>query len=309
MKKIIFAVLAFASFSFGVSLMNYEFFDKQDNIDIVLSFDSAYKPDITRREGENLVIVLKGVTSEEKSTISINSPILSEFEIVPHPNATHVIFINGAKLNIEAVQKDKLSLTLRVSDPNQKPISLTQNENGEKEKTNFTPFIMILCVLVLLVLVYFLTKKFARKKPKKSVDDTWDAFENIDNNATMAKFDEVKDESVAFKSNEKFEIFDDLNFEKKEAEFGEFEYKEEPNLNDDEPEFISEKPQEKFEENNNKSSKISKILEEESDDSENFGDEIKVVLTKKIDTNKLAVVLKHGENTHLVVLKNSNMIS
>ena len=51
MKKIIFAVLAFASFSFGVSLMNYEFFDKQDNIDIVLSFDSAYKPDITRREG------------------------------------------------------------------------------------------------------------------------------------------------------------------------------------------------------------------------------------------------------------------
>ncbi|MBO7370310.1 MAG: hypothetical protein J6U11_04615 [Campylobacter sp.] len=307
MKKIIFAVLAFASFSFGVSLMNYEFFDKQDNIDIVLSFDSAYKPDITRREGENLVIVLKGVTSEEKSTISINSPILSEFEIVPHPNATHVIFINGAKLNIEAVQKDKLSLTLRVSDPNQKPISLTQNENGEKEKTNFMPFIMILCVLVLLVLVYFLTKKFARKKPKKSVDDTWDAFENIDNNATMAKFDEVKDESVAFKSNEKFEIFDDLNLDKKEAKLNEFEYEED--ISYDEPELLNEKTQEKFEENDDKSRKISKILEEESNDNEKFGDEIKVISTTKIDTDKLAVVLKHGEKTHLVVLKNSNMIS
>ncbi|MBO7475982.1 MAG: hypothetical protein J6T36_03510 [Campylobacter sp.] len=307
MKKIIFAVLAFASFSFGVSLMNYEFFDKQDNIDIVLSFDSAYKPDITRREGENLVIVLKGVTSEEKSTISINSPILSEFEIVPHPNATHVIFINGAKLNIEAVQKDKLSLTLRVSDPNQKPISLTQNENGEKEKTNFMPFIMILCVLVLLVLVYFLTKKFARKKPKKSVDDTWDAFENIDNNATMAKFDEVKDESVAFKSNEKFEISDDLNLDKKEAKLNEFEYEED--ISYDEPELLNEKTQEKFEENDDKSRKISKILEEESNDNEKFGDEIKVISTTKIDTDKLAVVLKHGEKTHLVVLKNSNMIS
>ena len=134
MKKIIFAVLAFASFSFGVSLLNSEFFDKQDSIDIVFSFDSAYKPDISRREGGNLVIVLKGIVSNEKSTNHLNSRILSEFDIVPHPNATHVIFINGAKLNIEAVQKDKLSLTLRVSDPNQKPISLTQNENGEKEK-------------------------------------------------------------------------------------------------------------------------------------------------------------------------------
>ncbi|MBP5778920.1 MAG: hypothetical protein J6W17_03075, partial [Campylobacter sp.] len=73
MKKIIFVILAFASFGFGVSLMNYDIFDKQNNIDIVFSFDSAYKPDISRREGENLVIVLKGINCNEKSTNHINS--------------------------------------------------------------------------------------------------------------------------------------------------------------------------------------------------------------------------------------------
>ena len=305
MKKIIFAIFAFASFSFGVSLMNYEFFDKQESVDVVLSFDSAYKPDITRREGENLVIVLKGVTSEEKSSIALNSRILSEFEIVPHPNATHIIFPKGAKLNIEAVQKDKLSLTLRVKDPNLNQLPVSQNESDEKKKTNFTPFIMILCVLILLVVVYFLTKKFARKKSKKSVDDTWDTFENIDNNATMAKFDDVKNESVAFKSNENFEIFDDLNFDEKDSKSSEFDYEED--IGYDEPEFVSEKPQEKFE-NDDKSDKISKILEEESKDCDE-SDDIKVVLTKKIDGEKLAVVLKHADKTHLVVLKNSNQIS
>ena len=307
MKKIIFAIFAFASFSFGVSLLNSEFFDKQDSIDIVFSFDSAYKPDISRREGENLVIVLKGIVSNEKSTNHLNSRILSEFDIVPHPNATHIIFAKGSKLNVEAVQKDPLSLTLRVSDPNLKPIAVDESDQKNDKETNFGPFLTILIVLILLVLVYLAMKKFAKKKPKKSVDDTWNALDNFDNFEQNA--DEVKQENIALNSSEKFEIVDDINLDQREPEFSEFEYKEEPNLDDDEPEFISEKPQEKFEENDDKSSKISKILEEESSDNEKFGDEIKVVLTKKIDTNKLAVVLKHGENTHLVVLKNSNMIS
>ena len=307
MKKIIFAIFAFASFSFGVSLLNSEFFDKQDSIDIVFSFDSAYKPDISRREGENLVIVLKGIVSNEKSTNHLNSRILSEFDIVPHPNATHIIFSKGSKLNVEAVQKDPLSLTLRVSDPNLKPIEVDESDQKNDKETNFGPFLTILIVLILLVLVYLAMKKFAKKKPKKSVDDTWNALDNFDN--FEQNTDDIKQENIALNSNEKFEIVDEINLDQQEPEFSEFEYKEELNLDDDEPELVSEKPQEKFEENDDKSSKISKILEEESDDSENFGDEIKVVLTKKIDDNKLAVVLKHGEKTHLVVLKISNIIS
>ena len=307
MKKIIFAVLVFVNFSFGVSLMNYEFFDKQDSIDIVFSFDSAYKPDISRREGENLVIVLKGIVSNEKSTNHLNSRILSEFDIVPHPNATHIIFAKGSKLNVEAVQKDPLSLTLRVSDPNLKPIAVDENNQNNDKEMNLGPFLTILIVLILLVLVYLAMKKFAKKKPKKSVDDTWNALDNLD--SFEQNTDDIKQENIALNSNEKFEIVDEINLDQQESKFDEFEYKEEPNLDDDEPELVSEKPQEKFEENDDKSSKISKILEEESDDSENFGDEIKVVLTKKIDDNKLAVVLKHGEKTHLVVLKNSNIIS
>ena len=303
MKKFVFVVLAFVNLSFGVSLMNYEFFDKQDNIDIVLSFDSAYKPDITRREGENLVIILKGVIANEKTTTHINSRILNEFDIVPHTNATHIVFTKGVKLKVEAVQKDTLTLTLRVSDPNLSKLSVDEKTADEPKKRNFGPIIMILCVLILLVLVYFLMKKFAKKRPKKSVDDTWNALDNFEQNLSGNKR-----ENIALNSNDSFEILDDIKFDKDEPKFSKFE--EELDFSDDEPEFVSEKSQKKFNpnyENNDKSYKISQILEEESKDEKN-DDEIQVILTKKLDGEKVAVVLKHNGKKHLVVLKDSNII-
>ena len=46
MKKILILAIFLTNFCFGVSLMNYEFFDNENSVDIVLSFDSAYTPDI-----------------------------------------------------------------------------------------------------------------------------------------------------------------------------------------------------------------------------------------------------------------------
>lgn len=79
MKKILILTIFLTNFCFGVSLMNYEFFDNENSVDIVLSFDSAYTPDIYKKiDSESQIITLKNVKSDEKFTNQLNSKIISD---------------------------------------------------------------------------------------------------------------------------------------------------------------------------------------------------------------------------------------
>lgn len=338
MKKIFFAFLAFISFANAVSLMNYEIFDNSDSIDITLSFDSAYKPDIFRKiDKDELSIILKGAMSEEKFNNQINSKVISEFSIIPAENSMQIVFKKAANLNVDAlIGKDALSLTLRVSNSSYKQVKLdpdnlkTSGGSGGFAKI----FSIILSVLVGLFFVILLLKFLFKRKNKKTVDSTWSAFDRVfekDEVSLNPENSHIQNGETAeipaeneFKFSHKIE---DENLEEISKEnLGENLDENSPDLDilkEENSEFIAEnEPDKQMEdETSNQEAReeeiatygyapkhsISDVLDDEMRDS--VDDEIaSVILQRKIDANSTALIVKYGKNSHLVVLKKSNIV-
>lgn len=287
MKKITILIAFLANFCFGVSLMNYEFFDNSNSVDIVLSFDSAYNPDIYKKiEGDTQTITLKKVRSDEKFTNQINSKILSEFSIIPKQNETEISFSKGKDLSIEALSgNEKLSLTLRVKNPNFNQMQVQNEAENSEVSSGFDKGIIfvIFAVLILLVLAVFVLK-ILKKNNKKSIDSEWKVFENNDFNG------EIKNEVENFRNFNESENFRDENFETENLSSENFENFEPEN----------------FQTFENFEKVVENFQDDEIDNAQNS--DFKVIYNKKIDEQNHAVVLNFQGDDYLVVLKKSNIL-
>lgn len=322
MKKILILTIFLTNFCFGVSLMNYEFFDNENSVDIVLSFDSAYTPDIYKKiDSESQIITLKNVKSDEKFTNQLNSKIISEFGIIPSGNETQIVFNKGKDLNIEALsQNDKLSLILRVKNPNFKQLAVQNDESNinsdEKSGPNF--IFVILSVIVVLIIALIFIKLM--KKNKKSVDAAWSIFENEQNGGLEDNLKEEINEQINktvdekvqnfSQENTKFENFTPESFEKN------LESNDKSNENQEKTDELKmqneeidyQKPEISKIDANDDFKNLSKNFEDDEDDELIGTDDIKVVFQKKIDEKNRAVVLNLLDKNYLVVLKDSNVL-
>lgn len=322
MKKILILVIFLTNFCFGVSLMNYEFFDNENSVDIVLSFDSAYTPDIYKKiDSESQIITLKNVKSDEKFTNQLNSKIISEFGIIPSGGETQIVFNKGKDLNIEALsQNDKLSLILRVKNPNFKQLAVQNDESNinsdEKSGPNF--IFVILSVIAVFVIALIFIKLM--KKNKKSVDAAWSIFENEQNGGLEDNLKEEINEQINktvdekvqnfSQANTKFENFTPKSFEKN------LESNDKSNENQEKTDELKiqneeidyKKPEISKIDANDDFKNLSKNFEDDEDDELIGTDDIKVVFQKKIDEKNRAVVLNLLDKNYLVVLKDSNVL-
>ncbi len=322
MKKILILIIFLTNFCFGVSLMNYEFFDNENSVDIVLSFDSAYTPDIYKKiDSESQIITLKNVKSDEKFTNQLNSKIISEFGIIPSGGETQIVFNKGKDLNIEALsQNDKLSLILRVKNPNFKQLAVQNDESNinsdEKSGPNF--IFVILSVIAVFVIALIFIKLM--KKNKKSVDAAWSIFENEQNGGLEDNLKEEINEQINktvdekvqnfSQANTKFENFTPKSFEKN------LESNDKSNENQEKTDELKiqneeidyKKPEISKIDANDDFKNLSKNFEDDEDDELIGTDDIKVVFQKKIDEKNRAVVLNLLDKNYLVVLKDSNVL-
>lgn len=322
MKKILILAIFLTNFCFGVSLMNYEFFDNENSVDIVLSFDSAYTPDIYKKiDSESQIITLKNVKSDEKFTNQLNSKIISEFGIIPSGGETQIVFNKGKDLNIEALsQNDKLSLILRVKNPNFKQLAVQNDENNinpdEKRGPNFI-FVILSVIAVLIIALVFIK---LMKKNKKSVDAAWSIFENEQNSGLEDNLKEEINEQINktvdekvqnfSQANTKFENFTPESFEKN------LESNDKSNENQEKTDELKmqneeidyQKPEISKIDANDDFKNLSKNFEDDEDDELIGTDDIKVVFQKKIDEKNRAVVLNLLDKNYLVVLKDSNVL-
>ena len=322
MKKILILTIFLTNFCFGVSLMNYEFFDNENSVDIVLSFDSAYTPDIYKKiDSESQIITLKNVKSDEKFTNQLNSKIISEFGIIPSGDETQIVFNKGKDLNIEALsQNDKLSLILRVKNPNFKQLAVQNDESNinsdEKSGPNF--IFVILSVIAVFVIALIFIKLM--KRNKKSVDAAWSIFENEQNGGLEDNLKEEINEQINktvdekvqnfSQANTKFENFTPESFEKN------LESNDKSNENQEKTDELKiqneeidyNKPEISKIDTNNDFTNLSKNFEDDEDDELISTDDIKVVFQKKIDEKNRAVVLNLLDKNYLVVLKDSNVL-
>lgn len=322
MKKILILTIFLTNFCFGVSLMNYEFFDNENSVDIVLSFDSAYTPDIYKKiDSESQIITLKNVKSDEKFTNQLNSKIISEFGIIPSGSETQIVFNKGKDLNIEALsQNDKLSLILRVKNPNFKQLAVQNDESNinsdEKSGPNF--IFVILSVIAVLIIALIFIKLI--KRNKKSVDAAWSIFENEQNGGLEDNLKEEINEQINktvdekvqnfSQENTKFENFTPESFEKNlESNNKSNENQEKTDeLKMQNEEIDYQKPEISKIDANDDFKNLSKNFEDDEDDELIGTDDIKVVFQKKIDEKNRAVVLNLLDKNYLVVLKDSNVL-
>ncbi len=322
MKKILILTIFLTNFCFGVSLMNYEFFDNENSVDIVLSFDSAYTPDIYKKiDSESQIITLKNVKSDEKFTNQLNSKIISEFGIIPSGGETQIVFNKGKDLNIEALsQNDKLSLILRVKNPNFKQLAVQNDESNinsdEKSGPNFI-FVILSVIAVLIIALIFIK---LMKRNKKSVDAAWSIFENEQNGGLEDNLKEEINEQINktvdekvqnfSQENTKFENFTPESFEKN------LESNDKSNENQEKTDELKmkneeidyQKPEISKIDANDDFKNLSKNFEDDEDDELIGTDDIKVVFQKKIDEKNRAVVLNLLDKNYLVVLKDSNVL-
>ena len=183
MKKIF--LILIANFCLGANLMQYDLFNHDDSVDIVLAFDSAYKPDIVRSvDGQSMSLILKGLGGDEKfNEMRTNQKVLKSFTIAPKGKDIEINFPTGASLLVDALTQDgNLKLVLRVKNPafDQSRMSV-KSEGGEAAsgKSSSLGWIMPLLVAILFIVaaVVFVRKVLARKS-HKSIDETWRVFDD-----------------------------------------------------------------------------------------------------------------------------------
>ena len=183
MKKIF--LILIANFCLGANLMQYDLFNHDDSVDIVLAFDSAYKPDIVRSvDGQSMSLILKGLGGDEKfNEMRTNQKVLKSFTIAPKGKDIEINFPTGASLLVDALTQDgNLKLVLRVKNPafDQSRMSV-KSEGGEAAsgKSSSLGWIMPLLVAILfIVAAAVFVRKILARKPHKSIDETWRVFDD-----------------------------------------------------------------------------------------------------------------------------------
>ena len=183
MKKIF--LILIANFCLGANLMQYDLFNHDDSVDIVLAFDSAYKPNNIARivNGQSMSLILKGLGGDEKfNEMRTNQKVLKSFTIAPKGKDIEINFPTGADLSVDALTQDgNLKLILRVKNPafDQSKMSVKSEANETAQSGSSGVSVMPIIVALLLAAAAFVgVRKFLSHKPQKSIDETWRVFED-----------------------------------------------------------------------------------------------------------------------------------
>lgn len=204
MKKIF--LILIANFCLGANLMQYDLFNHDDSVDIVLAFDSAYKPNNIARivNGQSMSLILKGLGGDEKfNEMRTNQKVLKSFTIAPKGKDIEINFPTGADLLVDAhSQDDDLKLILRVKNPafDQSKMSVKSEANETAQSSSSGVSVMPIIVALLLAAAAFVgVRKFLSHKPQKSIDETWRVFEDDasmeDADVDEAGIDEILNDS------------------------------------------------------------------------------------------------------------------
>lgn len=160
---------------FGAKILDYNIYPRDDRIDLTFSFDAPYVGGISQSKKDNILIVtLDAKTSKEEDQI-INSDIVKKVKIFSQGEKTLIALNLGEKVEIKADSiGDKFGLRLRAqkegvassSSIRQTSISPEENLRTNKQEDNydFTNYILVMSVLLLLLIGLWILKIYLRSK-------------------------------------------------------------------------------------------------------------------------------------------------
>ncbi|EHD2941746.1 hypothetical protein JRT61_001098 [Campylobacter coli] len=184
MKILLLSILALPLFA--VELISYNIYDRNDRVDLMLSFDSAYGGKISQKKEKNLTLLTFSDLKYDKEELkSLNSKLVDKISISSKDNYTYIMLQNKEPISLELSSiNDKFGVRVRAVEQNNK-ISINPEQNNlstneepilNSKKTslegyNYTNYILVLLVLfALLIVLWWLKRTLAFKNTGVSRD-------------------------------------------------------------------------------------------------------------------------------------------
>lgn len=192
MFKFLVTLLFFIAFSFATELKTYNIYERDNRVDLMLSFDSPYAGDITQIENEQKVTLnLTNVYYSKRINESVESKLIKDFNIIPTSNTSIKIEISKiANLEIVASKTiDGYGLRIRAkeiqSPQGQNDTNELANELGTKANLDIdSNYYIVMAILILLLIILFFVRRSVTLKTKTN-SSSWLFNKNDDENVKV----------------------------------------------------------------------------------------------------------------------------
>jgi len=173
-RYILFLLFAYTSL-FATTLLTYNTYDREDRVDLMLSFDTPYNGKIfLKKSDKNYIITLNNISFEKKITKNINSKIVQEISIYPINKGIEISLKSDKDIGIVASKTtDGFGLRIRAKLIKTQINSKTYASAIKKKKENtlstskeygYGRYYAVLSVLLILILILLFVKKRALKQ-------------------------------------------------------------------------------------------------------------------------------------------------
>ncbi|MCX2683481.1 hypothetical protein OQH60_06325 [Campylobacter sp. MIT 21-1685] len=152
---------------FATNLIHYNIYDRNDRVDLMLSFDNAYNGNISqKKEKDFILLTLNGLEYNKNELKDLNSRLINKISINSKNQQTYIMFQTQENivLNVSS-SNDKLGLRIRALPQETENVlnnELPKSKNTTLEGVDFTNYIIVILLLMLLFVVLWWLKRVLR---------------------------------------------------------------------------------------------------------------------------------------------------
>ncbi len=160
---------------YAAKVVNEAVYERDDRVDIMLSFDAPYTGKIIqKRDGNDTLLVLKNCSIDKIKIKPIESPILQKMQLLPYKGDLLVKLTSDEDFTLQASKTvDNYGLRLRIKpkeiNPKEELNDLVINDDTKaittKDDSSFySSFMKVILVLTLLIALLYIVKYFLQNR-------------------------------------------------------------------------------------------------------------------------------------------------
>jgi hypothetical protein len=178
----------------ATNVINQMIYEKEDSVDIMLSFDAPYEGKvIQKKDGESSILILENTSIQEKASLQINSAIVQKLQLIPFQKQLFIELSGEDDFQVDASKTvDLYGLRLRVKPLQDLAIDtpifeekLSQIETKKEDGVEGAYLKVMLVLFALMALLYFLKKWLDNRT--QGINGNW-----LFNNATSKQKSDIK---------------------------------------------------------------------------------------------------------------------
>ena len=188
---------------FSVELVGYNIYDRNDRVDLMLSFDRAYNGKISQKKEKDLTLLtFSGLKYSKEELKELNSQLVSKISISSKDDNTYIMFQNKENINLEVSSiNDQFGVRIRALGQeittqtiapklNSTQELMPKPKNTSLEGYDYTNYILVMLILIVLFIVLWWFKKIILYKNNGSSRDFNMVFQRfLDKNNQLIVFE------------------------------------------------------------------------------------------------------------------------